>query len=64
MTGYDKKVEAKILDLEFINITNFEQNIIDNLDMEEEKMPEVFPQTTSDVLDSSMQDESTNTCSG
>lgn len=32
ITGYDKKIEAKMLDLWILNTTNFEQNILDALD--------------------------------
>ena len=34
MTGYDKKIEAAILEAWFLNTTNFEQNIIDELDLD------------------------------
>lgn len=33
ISGVDKKIEAKILDVSFLNTTNFEQNIIDGLDL-------------------------------
>jgi len=40
MTGYDKKIEAAVLEAGFLNTTNFEQNIIDELkldDIEDQK---------------------------
>ncbi len=40
MTGYDKKIEAAMLEAGFLNTTNFEQNIINELnldDIEEQK---------------------------
>ncbi len=40
MTGYDKKIEAAMLNAGFLNTTNFEQNIIDELkldDIEDQK---------------------------
>lgn len=33
-SGYDKKIEAKILDAGFLNTTGFEQSIIDNLELD------------------------------
>lgn len=41
ISGYDKKIEAAILDAGFLNTTNFEQNIIDEL-----KLDEVEPQAS------------------
>lgn len=34
ISGYDKKIEAAILDAGFLNTTNFEQSIIDNLELD------------------------------
>ena len=35
VSGYDKKVEAAVLDAWFLNTTNFEQSIIDNFKLDE-----------------------------
>ncbi len=35
ISGYDKKIEAAILDAWFLNTTHFEQGIIDNFELEE-----------------------------
>ena len=34
LTGYDKKIEAKILDIGFLNTTTFEQSIINKLNLD------------------------------
>jgi cytochrome c biogenesis protein CcdA/thiol-disulfide isomerase/thioredoxin len=51
ITGYDKKIEAYLLDAWFLNTTNFEQNILnalDTSDFEEQDETVVFP-TLSDT---------------
>jgi len=35
MTGYDKKIEAAILDAGWINTSSFEQSIVDTIDLPE-----------------------------
>jgi len=58
----DKKIEAKMLDLWFLNTTNFEQNIIDSIEIE--SFSDEVSHNNDDMQLSFLEKKDTNTCSG